>query len=589
MFGVCEWEGARYLVGAHINTGLLIFLPKTPHKGFSYKKRKQGLLVSRSGHPINTQKEVIKMVFSHVGKTLYMMYVTKNNPGKIHVAASQDGAHFKKRSSVSGENPIGIVEIDGPPKKHTLVLFYGVDGVHTYSSTNNCNTWKDYKHDIIESPYKDGKPSVPLALSEYKNHLYLLYKVDNRILDILIDNPNIEHTIWQSSETLWEHEEHFHHVLGVLFEAGHIAIYITNKIGNHVEEILLPYPILRDILYSHVDKHSFNPVIAPQIQNEWESQATFNPAAVIDDDNVVHVLYRAIGDDGVSRLGYASSGDGYSFENKGSTPAYVHNQLKSHEGPKKYAPTIYPSGGSWGGCEDPRLTRIDDKVFMTYTAFGGWQSIRIALTSIGIEDFKNKRWDKWQKPILLSPPFETHKNWVLFPEKINGKYAILHGIAPNIYIDYVDDLENIPDYIHSPRGKGPQEGREDAWDNLVRGAGPPPIKTEEGWLLLYHALDRREMHKYKVGAMILDLNDPAKVLYRSSRPVISPDMNYENEGKPGIVYASGALVKDNTLFIYYGGGDRVSCIATAPLEKFLDTLKHGASFSGVLRTTKIKG
>jgi predicted GH43/DUF377 family glycosyl hydrolase len=99
--------------------------------------------------------------------------------------------------------------------------------------------------------------------------------------------------------------------------------------------------------------------------------------------------------------------------------------------------------------------------------------------------------------------------------------------------------------------------------------------TSEGWLLLYHAIDRRDPGKYKLGAMILDARNPEKVLYRSAEPVLSPDMHYENDGKPGVVYASGAVIRKDTLYIYYGGGDKVVCVATAHLPTFLDQIKHG--------------
>jgi predicted GH43/DUF377 family glycosyl hydrolase len=194
--------------------------------------------------------------------------------------------------------------------------------------------------------------------------------------------------------------------------------------------------------------------------------------------------------------------------------------------------------------------------------------VRIALTSIALKDLKKERWN-WKKPRLISPPGQVHKNWVLFPEKIKGKYAILHGIAPRILIDYVDDIEHFDGHIQSERPQGPQPGRDQFWDNTLRGAGPPPIKTPIGWLLLYHAIDKKDWSKYKLGAMILDTNDPSVILYRSPEPILSPDMCYENDGKPGIVYASGALIRDGRLVIYYGGGDRHTCIAETPLNDLL--------------------
>lgn len=110
----------------------------------------------------------------------------------------------------------------------------------------------------------------------------------------------------------------------------------------------------------------------------------------------------------------------------------------------------------------------------------------------------------------------------------------------------------------------------------MRGAGAPPMKTKYGWLVLYHAMDRRDPDRYKVGAMILDLNDPTKVLYRTSRPILEPVESYENQGfKSGVVYACGAVVKDGELLVYYGGADSVACVAKTNLNKFLEGIVSG--------------
>ncbi|HEY5220811.1 MAG TPA: hypothetical protein VIJ29_01505 [Candidatus Paceibacterota bacterium] len=326
-----------------------------------------------------------------------------------------------------------------------------------------------------------------------------------------------------------------------------------------------------------LERHENNPIIEPREGNYWEMKATFNPGAIYADHRV-HLLYRAIGGDDVSVLGYASSGDGVSFEERLSEPAYVPLSTKDTT-PKEQQKLLEPayfSGGGWnGGCEDPRLTLIDDVVYLTYTAFDGWGSIRIALSSIAMEDFLNKNW-KWKKPAMISPPYGIHKNWSVFPEKINGKFAILHGITPNIMVEYRDSLnfEN-GEYIDSKRP--PNEHvrmRMGVWDSWIRGAGPPPLKTKEGWILFYHAMDLNDPNRYKLGAMLLDLNDPTKVLYRSQEPILEPDLPYENEGfKSGVVYACGAVIMDDTLFVYYGGADAVTCVAMANLHTFLSELK----------------
>lgn len=361
-------------------------------------------------------------------------------------------------------------------------------------------------------------------------------------------------------------------IIGALALIAIVAIYalvVFLKNKKTIRKPRVPHDIRR---------HHANPVMSPRKYQEWEANGTLNPAAVEDDEGRIHLLYRAIGDDGLSNIGHASSPDGLCFDRRSSFPVYqpdVDHTKPERTGPQEYNPAIYTSGGGWGGHEDPRTVRIGDRVYMTYTAFQGWGSVRIAITSIALDDLKKERW-KWRKPRLISPPNQVNKNWVLFPEKIRGKYAILHSIVPTISIAYIDDLDGIYSQIHSKRPSGPQLGRREFWDNRIRGAGPPPIKTNIGWLLLYHAQDDRESNKYKLGAMILDINNPSRILYRSPEPILSPEMCYENDWKPGVIYASGAVVKGGELMVYYGGGDKHICIAQTPLESLLGWLEeHG--------------
>ncbi|MDE1966668.1 MAG: hypothetical protein KGI45_01170 [Patescibacteria group bacterium] len=334
-----------------------------------------------------------------------------------------------------------------------------------------------------------------------------------------------------------------------------------------------------------LNRHAKNPVISPLPVREWELGGTFNPAAFKDDEGRVHLLYRAIGADGISRIGYASSEDGLHFTERSQYPVFqpmpglgMPDPSKVY-GPRHYDPSYYTSGGGWGGSEDPRTVRIGDRVYMTYVAFEGWESVRIALTSIGLDDIKNRRW-RWRRPFMISPPGYVAKNWLLFPEKVNGKFAIITSIVPKVEVEYVDSIDGLNTYLNSARPQGVQPGRKDFWDNRMRGAGPPPLKTDKGWLLLYHAIDKDDPYKhgvgYRIGAMILDPQDPTKILYRSPEPILNPEMHYENDGKPGVVYASGAVILGQNLMVYYGGGDRHVCIAETPLDKLLDWLvKYG--------------
>ncbi len=314
-----------------------------------------------------------------------------------------------------------------------------------------------------------------------------------------------------------------------------------------------------------------NPVIFPVTSTYWESKATFNPTAFIN-NGIVHLIYRAIGLGDMSTLGYARSDDGYNISERSFKPIFAHKH--SHFSRPPHDSFFYSSGGGGnGGAEDPRITKIGDMLYMTYTAFNGWGSVRIGLTSITLEDFLHKRWNKWKLPVLISPPGEIHKNWVIFPEKINGKYAVWHSFSPKILIDYFDSLNELDGtkFIQSNNIRPIDPSR--TWDSWFRGIGSAPIKTKYGWLVIYHAMDHRNPDRYRMGALILDLKDPTKILYRSNKPILEPKSFYENEGlKWGVVYSCGAVVKDGDLFVYYGGADMVCAVATANLDLFLKEL-----------------
>jgi predicted GH43/DUF377 family glycosyl hydrolase len=154
--------------------------------------------------------------------------------------------------------------------------------------------------------------------------------------------------------------------------------------------------------------------------------------------------------------------------------------------------------------------------------------------------------------------------------------VILHRVFPDILIDFRDSLDFAADeylageFVIAPRLRG--------WDSRKVGAGPPPIRTDEGWLLVYHAVDDRDDSRYKIGAMLLDLENPTKVRFRSRRPILEPEMWYENEGhRFGVVYPCGAVVLGRDLIVYYGGADRVVCAARAELGTFLEELARSAA------------
>ncbi|MBI2632954.1 MAG: hypothetical protein HYW78_01010 [Parcubacteria group bacterium] len=326
-----------------------------------------------------------------------------------------------------------------------------------------------------------------------------------------------------------------------------------------------------------------NPIISPKPENNWEAWQTFNPGVILLNDKI-NFLYRAIGKDAVSRLGYASSNDGFTIEERLPYPVYEHKMEE-----RVFNIYSYFSGGSWGGAEDPRPVRVDkeDTLYMTYIVCD--EGLRVALTSIKIDDFLNKKW-RWQSPQLISPPHAINKNWVIFPEKINGKYAILLSIVPEIEIAYCDSLDfDGTRFIHSDREFGPiKNPSRNCWDKWIRGVGTVPLRTPYGWLVLYHAMDS-DWSKYKVGAMLLDLHDPTKILARSPEPILEPTEIYENNGfKSGVVYASGVVIKDEKILIYYGAADSYVGVAYADAKKFLEALRKGVKPQLERKTLKKK-
>lgn len=341
-----------------------------------------------------------------------------------------------------------------------------------------------------------------------------------------------------------------------------------------LEQIIFDHP--KNLIAANLQKSAQNPILSPDPKNNWESLAVFNPAAYYDEDEKkLHLMYRAVGNDWRSVFGYATSGDGITIHSKSDFPVYVPRSLFEGQSLKFNPNSPFTSGPGAGGCEDPRLTKIGDILYLTYVAYDGWAGPRVALSSILYDDFTHQSWN-WSPPVIISKPGDIDKNAVIFPEKVGGKYVIMHRVFPDILIDFVDSLDF--DGQTFLKGEFKISPRQIGWDSRKIGAGPPPLKTKHGWLLIYHAVDDAKSHQYQIGAMLLDLNDPTKVICRSTQPLISPTSWYENEGyKSGVVYPCGAALIGEKLHVYYGGADTYVCVATASFDSFLSTLKSEKS------------
>ncbi|MFA6341082.1 MAG: hypothetical protein WCX27_02485 [Candidatus Paceibacterota bacterium] len=484
----------------------------------------------------------------------------------------------------------GIVPGYSHNKKH--VLYFGESSIRV-AYTKDLRRWTRSEEPVLRPRpgFFDHEHIKFIASKHTEKGIVVFYDAsfkdgENIKLQVgaaMFSSKDPEKIIWRSDQPLFEQDVLYEKGLeckGALFTEDLVYIYwYSPKRETFGSSVIIPFTKLFTVKpFDKTKRNPKNPIIHPKTNSWWRSIGTFNPAAV-EIEGKTHIFFRAIGSDGISRIGHAVASDGLHVDEVSSEPVFYLKQ--SHfgmkAGDKRYDPTLYPSGGSWGGTEDPRVVKIGKRIYMTFNAFDTWDDIRVGLVSIKESDVIKKRWN-WSIPQLISPRGRA-KNWIFFPEKIHGKYALLHNLygkdSDHILIEYLDNIEMIDPKKMNFKSPDPQQApnKPIAWHVHMRSVGPTPIKTDDGWLVLYHAHDALEGHRYKVGAMLLDLDDPTKVIARSSLPILVPDMWYENDWKPGIVYAGGAVVKNNTLFIYYGGGDKYVCVATVPMKDLLYSLK----------------
>jgi predicted GH43/DUF377 family glycosyl hydrolase len=283
-----------------------------------------------------------------------------------------------------------------------------------------------------------------------------------------------------------------------------------------------------------------NPILKPLPFHDWESKYVFNPA-MFSLDGKIHYLYRAMGVDHVSRLGYASSKDGFQIDERLDYPVF--EPINTFEK---------------NGCEDPRITVMGDTCYMTFTAFSDIP--QVGITTISSEDFLNKNWD-WGERIY--PFFGTiNKNAALFPKKHHQRYVMLHRLEPNIYITYSNDLRNWTESnLLACR-------RKNSWDCVKIGAAGPPLEISDGWLQIYHGVSQNKV--YRLGALILDKYNPEKILYRTENPFIEPNEEYECCGLvPNVVFSCGGVIQNDKVLISYGCADTVIGISSFTLDEVL--------------------
>ncbi|MBI3948262.1 MAG: glycosidase [Armatimonadetes bacterium] len=307
-----------------------------------------------------------------------------------------------------------------------------------------------------------------------------------------------------------------------------------------------------------LERYVGNPILAPT-RNAWESAAVCNPAAVAHDGRV-HIVYRAIDRKGVSRLGHAVSDDGFRV---------------AHRAPVPLLSPLPDCFEERVGVEDPRLTPLGGRHYITFTAasiyddgrpprpwdLGTPWRVRVALAVT--DDFQRV------ERIGIVIPDRDSKNAVLFPEEIGGRFAMFHRPYPEIWIAWSDDLRR---WHGHRRVMGPRAG---SWDSDRIGAGAPPIRIPEGWLMIYHGTRVADGHRiYQLGVALFDADDPSRVIARSPRPILEPEADCERQGLVrNVVFACGLVERGDQYLVYYGGADQVVCVATTTRARLLSSLE----------------
>ena len=214
------------------------------------------------------------------------------------------------------------------------------------------------------------------------------------------------------------------------------------------------------------------------------------------------------------------------------------------------------------GIEDCRVATMEDGYYLTFT--------QVSPVAVGVGLMVTKDFRYFEHKGMIFPPH--NKDCAIFEQKINGRYYAFHRpSSPELGGNYIWLAES-PDRLHWGNHKCVAVTRPESWDSERVGAGGAPVRTSEGWLEIYHGANRE--NRYCLGALLLDLNDPSKVLARSKEPVMEPVAPYEQTGFFGnVVFTNGHYLTGDTLKVFYGASDEVICKATFSINEIFNSLK----------------
>lgn len=332
-------------------------------------------------------------------------------------------------------------------------------------------------------------------------------------------------------------------------------------------------------------------IILEKTKLDFENEGVLNPT-VIKESNNVHLFYRALRKGNYSSIGYC----------------ILEGPLKVTERYDK--PILFPQFEYESqGMEDPRIVKIDDTYYLTYTAYDGVNASAALATSKDLKEFYKQGLitprmsfskfkclsqccgDGDEKYFLenelnkIDKDPDTHvylwdKDVVFFPKKINGKLQFLHRVRPGIQIVSINSLKDLTikfweNYFLNLSKHILLEPKYQHESGYI-GAGCPPIETKDGWILIYHGVKLVANNWiYSACATLLDLENPSKEIARLKYPLFSPDLPWEKKGKVNnVVFPSGTALFDGRLFIYYGAADECIAVASLNFSELITELKN---------------
>lgn len=338
-------------------------------------------------------------------------------------------------------------------------------------------------------------------------------------------------------------------------------------------------------------RYSENPILKPEPDLWYAQSEARNPAAWFDGSKI-HVLFTAATNAPKGNpifLGHAVSSDGVHFE---TNPE----------------PWLSPSGNwedfDYGTVEDPRIMEVEGEVYVTYAA--RWFPYRNPSIGWPNRGLPGRTWteehDRRTGLLRCSRDLSTcerlgpltedignNANVVLFPRRFDGKYALLHRVHMFTGLKWNCRYYPLPIFMSMSESLMPwdwdnwQDDRrlleprqhEIDWEWMKLGMAGPPIETDAGWLLLYHAVDRNKV--YRVGAAIADRENPWKILARTNEPLLTPEWPNEKSGKvPNVVFPCGQVILDDELYLYYGAADQETNLATCSLRNLVEVVMQQA-------------